>query len=183
MRILTLIDKTVQRIGFISALVLIPSLIFVRVFEIFTRNVLNKPGSLYNAMESELFLLFAFLTIGSAYVSGAHVRVDILRDRFSTRVKAIIEIIGSLLLALPLCGVALWYGSIIVQSSYGHAERSAIGFGAPIRWLLIATMLFGMAMLAVAVLSAVARNILIIAGRADDSPPQPDASIEPGDAS
>ena len=52
------IDRWIQRIGLIGAFIFLPLLIFVRVFEIYTRNIINQPSSLYNAMEREVFVVF-----------------------------------------------------------------------------------------------------------------------------
>ncbi len=156
------IDRWIQRISLIGAFVFLPLLIFVRVFEIYTRNIINQPSSLYNAMEREVFVVFIFLTFGAAYVSDGHVRVDVLRGRLSPRAKAWIEILGAVLLVLPLTAIVFWFGWDMVASAVKHGERSAIFFGASMRWFILATLPFGVALYAAAVLSRMARNILYL---------------------
>ncbi len=158
------IDRWILRLGLIGAFVFLPLLIFVRVFEIYTRNIINQPSSLYNAMEREVFVVFIFLTFGAAYVSDGHVRVDVLRGRFSPRAKAWIEIIGALLLALPLTAIVFWFGWDMIASAIKHGERSAIFFGASMRWFILATLPFGVALYAAAVLSRMTRNVLYLKG-------------------
>lgn len=158
------IDRWIQRIGLIGAFVFLPLLIFVRVFEIYTRNIINQPSSLYNAMEREVFVVFIFLTFGAAYVSDGHVRVDVLRGRFSPRAKAWIEVMGAILLVLPLTAIVFWFGWDMVASAVRHSEKSAIFFGASMRWFILATLPFGVALYAAAVLSRMTRNILYLRG-------------------
>ena len=157
-------DRWIQRIGLVGAFIFLPLLIFVRVFEIYTRNIINQPSSLYNAMEREVFVVFIFLTFGAAYVSDHHVRVDVLRARFSTRAKAWIETLGAIILVLPLTAIVFWFGWDMVASAVRHGERSAIFFGASMRWFILATLPFGVALYAAAVLSRMARNILYLRG-------------------
>lgn len=158
------IDQWIQRIGLIGAFVFLPLLIFVRVFEIYTRNIINEPSSLYNAMEREVFVIFIFLTFGAAYVSDGHVRVDVLRGRFSARAKAWIEVLGAVILVLPLTAIVFWFGWDMVASAVKHGERSAIFFGASMRWFILATLPFGVALYAAAVISRMTRNMLFLKG-------------------
>lgn len=158
------IDRWILRISLIGAFIFLPLLIFVRVFEIYTRNIINQPSSLYNAMEREVFVVFIFLTFGAAYVSDGHVRVDVLRGRFSPRVKAWIETLGAIFLVLPLTAIVFWFGWDMVASALKHGERSAIFFGASMRWFILATLPFGVALYAAAVLSRMTRNILYLKG-------------------
>ena len=158
------IDRWIRRISLIGAFIFLPLLIFVRVFEIYTRNIINQPSSLYNAMEREVFVVFIFLTFGAAYVSDGHVRVDVLRGRFSPRVKAWIETLGAIFLVLPLTAIVFWFGWDMVASALKHGERSAIFFGASMRWFILATLPFGVALYAAAVLSRMTRNILYLKG-------------------
>jgi len=162
---LSRIEKFIRRFGLSCALILLFLLMLVRNLEVFLRNVLQAPASVFNAMESELFLLFVFLIIGTATVSDAHVRVDIFRDRFSPRTKAAIEVIGTLFFILPFTFIMVWFGSYLVESAWSHSERAAIGFGAPIRWIIIAALPTGIAFFALASLTRTTRCIRFLLGR------------------
>lgn len=145
-------------VGFIAAAVLLPALIIGRCWEIISRNLLDSvTTSFFNAMEGELFLLLVFLTLATGYVGDAHVRVDIFRSRFSCRVRLWIECIATCLFAVPFTLIVLWYGYDLVVSAYQHGERSAAALGAPLRWLLIATVPFGITLFT---LTMIARVVL-----------------------
>jgi TRAP-type mannitol/chloroaromatic compound transport system permease small subunit len=166
-RLLT-IEKWIHRIGVACALVLLLGLMLVRNMEVFFRNVLDAPASVFNAMESELFLLFVFLIIGTATVSDSHVRVDILRERFSARTRAFIETVGVLVFVLPFAFIMLWFGSYLVESAWSHNERAAIGFGAPIRWIIVASLPLGIALFTLASMTCATRCIRFLRGRGPD---------------
>ena len=161
------LEARLRRVGMIAALILIPALMLTRLVEIVTR-YLNTPGSIYNAMESELFLLFAFLTIAAAYAGDHHVRVDIFRDRMGPRLRAWVEILGTLFFILPFACIVLWYGGILTGIVWSDGERSAIALGAPVRFLIIGAMPLGIAMFLTIALSRMTRAILFLRGRASD---------------
>lgn len=168
LRTLTTIETFIRRFGLACALLLVPSLIFVRLFEIYTRTALSKPASLYTAMERELFILFVFLSLAAAYLNDAHVRVDILRDRLSTRAKAVIEVLGGLFFVLPFAAIILWSGGIMGISAFEHNEKAAIALGAPARWIIVAALPVGVGLLALAVTSKVTRCVLHLVGKGPD---------------
>ncbi len=149
MKYVDLAERLVRSIGLYAALILLPLLIFGRVYEILTR-ALNTPGSLFNAMESELFLLFAFLIVGSAYVSNSHVRVDILDSRLSEKARAVIDLLGTLFFVLPFAAIVIWYGLTMVELAYQAGERSAVSFGAPLRWINVSAIPIGIGLFTIA---------------------------------
>lgn len=166
--ILVSLEDAVRRIGLGAAMVLLPALILVRLVEIYTRSWLNHPGSVFNAMERELFLLLVLLIIGSAYVSGSHVRVDVLRERFSAQTRSLIELLGGLLFVLPFGAVVFWYGTDMVSSAWVAGERAAIALGAPVRWLLVAALPFGVLLFSLAVVVRMARHWFFLMGDLPD---------------
>jgi len=158
------VERWVHRIGLWTAIILIPLLIGVRIVEMVTRK-LNTPSSLFNAMEAELFLLFAFLTIGAAYVSNAHVKVDILHERFSPQAKAWVDVLGALFFVLPFALIILWFGYDMVRLAFEAGERSALGLGRPLRWIIVAATPAGIGLFLLAVLCRMARQVLFLTGR------------------
>jgi TRAP-type mannitol/chloroaromatic compound transport system permease small subunit len=53
-----------------------------------------------------------------------HVRVDILYNRLSPRLRVWIDILGALLFLLPVCGLVLWYGWGFFLLSFHQWESS-----------------------------------------------------------
>lgn len=152
-------ERWIGRLGTFTAVVLLPALISVRIIEIVLRGVLNKPGSLFNAMEGELFVMFIFMAIAAAYLDNAHVRVDIFRSRFSSPIKAAVEIAGTVLFVLPFCLIVLWFGVQMAYDTYEHGERAAVALGSPARWVIVATVPVGIGLFCVAALSRSARHL------------------------
>src|SRR5688572_15938132 len=90
------IDKFTELTGYLFVLTIIP-LVLANVIEVFARYVLSAPTiwalDVTTMSYAALFMLGAAL----ALLKGAHVRTDILWDKFSDRTKGMID---SLALAL-----------------------------------------------------------------------------------
>lgn len=165
MRFVTATEKLIRRLGFGAALILLPAMMIARLTEITTRSM-NIPGSLFNAMEAEFFLLFAFLIAGAAAVNDAHVRVDIFRDRFGPRGRAWIELLGTVVFVVPFAIVVIWYGAVLVESAWSDGERAAFALGAPVRWIVVLATPLGIGLLGLAILCRTIRHVWFLLGRA-----------------
>lgn len=79
-----------------------------------------------------LFMLAAAWTLQA----GGHVRVDIFYAETSARTKALIELVGSLLLLLPFMLVLLWLSVPYAARSWSILEHSQEASGLPIVFVL-----------------------------------------------
>ena len=79
-----------------------------------------------------LFLLAAAWTLRA----GGHVRVDIFYDEASPRVRAWIDLLGSVLLLLPFMLVLLWLSLPYAARSWAVLERSQESSGLPLVFVL-----------------------------------------------
>jgi TRAP-type mannitol/chloroaromatic compound transport system permease small subunit len=104
--------------------------------------------------------------IGLAYALklDGHVRVDVVADRLSRRTRGWIELIGLLVLVLPLCYIMLVYGWPFVLRSWTLGEVSAAPGGLPYRWIIKSVILFAFALLAIAAISRILRVTAFLFG-------------------
>lgn len=158
-RFLLRTERSIRRLALVSAMILLPALITVRIVEIVLRGMLNKPGSLFNAMEGELFVMFVFTALAAALLDNAHVRVDIFRNRLSPRGKAVIEILGTVFFVLPFSLIVLWFGVDMTISVYEDGERAAIALGAPARWIIVGTVPVGIGLFCLAAVTRLIRHL------------------------
>ena len=158
--ILNALDRAVCGIGFWSALIILPAMIGVRIFEIVARKLFNAAFSLPQYLEWELFVFLILLTLGYAYVRDAHVRVDVIRERLSPALRGRIELLGLLLLMLPFVLVVLYFGIDYAAASFQDGERLALTLGGPWRWLLKGAMPFGLGLFLLAAIVAAVRNFV-----------------------
>jgi len=88
--------------------------------------------------ESILYLHAALFLLGAAYTlkRDGHVRVDIFYRGFSAKRKALIDLLGSLLLLLPVCSFLLWVSWDYVATAWSIYEGSQEAGGLPYVYLL-----------------------------------------------
>jgi TRAP-type mannitol/chloroaromatic compound transport system permease small subunit len=79
-----------------------------------------------------LFMLAAAWTLRM----GGHVRVDVFYAEALPRTKAVIDLIGSLLLLLPFALVLVWLGVPYAARSWAVLERSQEASGLPLVFVL-----------------------------------------------
>lgn len=88
--------------------------------------------------ESILYLHASVFMLGAAYTLrfDGHVRVDIFYRDFSARHKALVNLLGSLFLLLPVCIFLLWSSWGYVATAWSLREGSGEAGGLPYVYLL-----------------------------------------------
>ncbi|HUP22069.1 MAG TPA: TRAP transporter small permease subunit [Thermoanaerobaculia bacterium] len=77
-------------------------------------------------LELQWYLFSLVFLLGAAHVleCGAHVRVDVLYGRLSTRARSWIDLLGSLLFLIPFTVFGLWVSWPAVRNSWAIREGS-----------------------------------------------------------
>jgi TRAP-type mannitol/chloroaromatic compound transport system permease small subunit len=129
------IDAFTERTSYVFLLLIIP-LIFANVIEVFARYVLRDPTIW--ALDVTTMSYAALFMLGSAValLKGAHVRTDLLWEKFSDRTKGMIDSLAFVLFFLPTM-VVLFYISIDdFLYSVSINERGSSGAWTPVLWPL-----------------------------------------------
>jgi TRAP-type mannitol/chloroaromatic compound transport system permease small subunit len=92
-----------------------------------------------------------------AYQADAHIRVDVLHERFSPELKAWIDLYGIVLFVLPFTALMLIYGFPFVMDSYQTNEVSQSPGGLELRWLIKLVLVLGFSFLALAAFARLTR--------------------------
>lgn len=122
-------------VGAFSAVLLL--LLVANVFyDVVMRYLFNDVSVGMQELEWHLYaMIFLF---GVAYALGVdgHVRVDVVYERLNPRKRAVIDILGTLLLLWPFCLVVAAYGIGFAHEAYELGETSGDPGGLPYRWLI-----------------------------------------------
>ncbi|QKV19247.1 TRAP transporter small permease subunit [Oricola thermophila] len=113
--------------------------------------------------ESEYWLhtfLFA-LMIGYAYRHQAHVRIDLLRDNFPTRVKYLVEMVGIAIFLFTYSLLGAWYTFKYARSSFIEQEMSKSTIGLSDIWIVKSALV---AMFVLMGIAAISQFIKALAG-------------------
>lgn len=88
--------------------------------------------------ETVIYANAALFLLASAWTlrGGGHVRVDVFYAHATARTRALIDLVGSLLLLLPFALVLLWLSVPFAARSWAIFERSQETSGLPLVFLL-----------------------------------------------
>jgi TRAP-type mannitol/chloroaromatic compound transport system permease small subunit len=129
------IDKFTVVASYLFVIAIVP-LILANVVEVFARYVLRAPTvwalDVTTMSYATLFMLGAAL----ALLKGAHVRTDMLWERFSDRTKGMIDSLALLVFFLPTMAVLFFISWDDFLYSISIDERSSSGAWTPILWPL-----------------------------------------------
>ena len=143
----------------LSAYVLLPLLISVAIFDIIGRKFGNVGSTKLQELQWHFFFGSVMLSIGCAYLFDSHVRVDVLRSRFSPKLLKWIEIIGCGLALFPLSALLIWGGGDQFWRAFVSGERSAAAMGLGNRWIIMSVIPVGGVLLLLAGIYTVRKNI------------------------
>ncbi len=141
------IDWITEKIGIVMAFIFVPLLLFPNVYEVFSRYVLNDPTIW--ALDVTTYAFGALFMLAGSYAlqQGAHVRTDMLWDKFSDRTKGIIDSCAFVFLFLPTMAILTWSSWDDFIYSMSINEKSNSGAWQPVIWPLRAIIPFSCGLL------------------------------------
>jgi len=152
------IDAITEWTAYLFTLLVIP-LIVANVIEVFMRYVMNTPTSW--ALDVTTMSFGALFMLGASYtlLKGAHVRTDMLWEKFSERTKGIIDSLAFVLFFLP--SMIILFAISIDDFFYSLSinEKSTSGVWQPVIWPLRAVIPLAAALLFLQGLSEVMKSL------------------------
>ncbi|MEZ5465241.1 MAG: TRAP transporter small permease subunit [Lysobacteraceae bacterium] len=113
------------------------ALMVLLMFGLVAARYLFSIGSIAGQEAVQWLHALAFLLGASvALRADAHVRIDILQQRWSQRTRDVVELLGLLLLLLPFCVFVAWISLDYVAASWSVREASREPGGLPALYLL-----------------------------------------------
>ena len=167
-------------VGRLMGLVIL-GIIAVILFDVATRGSFYIGSTALQELEWHLHTAVLMLCLGYAYLTDSHVRIGLLRDRWSPRRKALVEFVGCLVFLVPFCAVAIFYGIEFAATAFAQGERSPSPGGLEARWIVKATVPLGMALLLLAGLAVMGRSLAVLLGAVEDDTLFPDRPPETAD--
>ena len=135
LRIIRILDRITECTGYLFVLLVVP-LVLANTIEVFMRYVLDSPTDW--ALDTTVMSSGALFMLGSAYalLKGAHVRTDMLWEKFSDRKKGIIDSVAYIVFFLP--SMALLFYISFEEFSYAVSinEKSTFTLWQPVIWPL-----------------------------------------------
>ncbi len=135
--------RIVNFAGLIAAFVFLPGLTLSSMFDIVTRRFLQLGSTPIQELTWHFFFACVMFGLGSTYLSDKHVRVDIVRERLSPRIKARLERFLIVILLIPLLLIVIWFGVRMTWISFLQDEGSRASLGLSSRWIVKSTLPIG----------------------------------------
>ena len=149
--------------GRIGAWISVPLMIII-VFDVITRRFLVLGSTKLQEGEWHLHAVLFLLCLGFAYLRNAHVRISLVHERFSPKVRRWIEFIGCLIFAIPYCAIVFYFATDFVERSWAVGEASDSATGLPYRWAIKAFLPAGMLLLGLAAIAVLLRKFVELFG-------------------
>ncbi len=137
-------------------------LIILICYDVFMRKLFKITSVAIFEMEWHLFAMIFLLSAGFTLKHDRHVRVDVFYGRFSKRVKAWVNLTGTLLFLIPLCWMTINSGWLFTKFAYVIHEQSSDPGGLPARYLIKAVIMVGFFFLLLQALSLALQSVLEI---------------------
>ena len=139
-------------------------LLIVIVCNVVLRYLFTEGRIEFEEIQWHLYSIGFLLGIPYALVTDSHIRVDVMRERFSTQTRAWIELYGLLLLLIPFTLLVIINALPFVSYSFSTAEVSQSPGGLPYRWLIKLMLPLGFSILLIAAISRLSRVMCYLFG-------------------
>ncbi len=151
----TLVGKTVSWLSLV--------LVAIIILDVMLRYSLNMTSSASFELEWHLFAVLFLLSAGWTLKQDKHVRVDVFYQRFSNKQKAWVNMVGCLLLLMPLCIVGVIEGLQFTENAFVLNETSPDPGGLPARFVVKAAIPIGFLLLGLQAVSEFLKSVQTIA--------------------
>jgi TRAP-type mannitol/chloroaromatic compound transport system permease small subunit len=130
------LEAFVRGIGVLACIVLLPAQVAITTFYVLARKLYNFQLTPLQELEWHCFFALVVLTFGMTLLADRHVRIDVAREHFGERTRAVIEIIGFFLALLPFCLAMIYFGADLAFKAFLTNEKSPAALGLPYRWII-----------------------------------------------
>ena len=155
------IDRFIKSIGNVIAWTYV-LLVLVIITQVTLRKGFSSGLIILEELQWHLYAIGVMFGMSYAQVNNAHVRVDLFYGGFRAKTQQIIEVIGILTLVLPFIYVIFVHSLDFVYQAWRINESSESPSGLPWRWAIKAVMPTSFALLALAVISRLIRDLTLL---------------------
>lgn len=137
-------------------------LVLIVCFDVFTRYALKRSSVAVQETEWHLFAFLFLIAAAFTLKHDRHVRVDVFYAKFSGRLKAWVDFLGSLLFLVPFTIITIIASKDFVLNSFLMGEESPDPGGLPARYILKAAIPVGFSLLLLQAFSLLFKSLLAI---------------------
>ena len=161
LRLSKALDRFITSVGE-SAAWLSVALIAVIITQVILRYVFSEGLVKLEELQWHLYAVGIMLGLSYCATRDTHIRLDLLQHRFSKRTKEIVDLIGTVVLLLPMVTIILMHSWPFVAESFRLMEASDSVVGLPYRWVVKSFLLTGFGLLGLAGVSRMIRAVAFL---------------------
>lgn len=130
-RYLELLKNRVDQLSALLCIVIVGSMTLLVTYQVVARYLFNSPSAVSEVLSRYLFIWLVL--IGGAYVFGSreHMAITFMRDRFSRKVRLVLEMVSelvTLLFALAVMVFGGWHGMSRQMAQLDSALQIPMGY-------------------------------------------------------
>ena len=165
-RLQEFLARIVIGVGKVSAWFSIPLMVVI-IFDVVTRRFLVLGSTKLQEGEWHLHAILFLMCIGFTYLNDGHVRIDLIRERLSSRAKNWVELVGCIVFVIPYCLIVVYFAEDFLERSWAVSEASDSATGLPYRWAIKAFLPIGLFVLLLSGITVLLRKIIELFGPPD----------------
>ena len=119
-----MMDRTSERIGH-TIYWLVLAAVLISAANATVRKIFNYSSNSFLEIQWYLFSMIFLMCAGYTLKNNEHVRIDIISGRFSARVRAGIDIFGTLFFLMPMAILVMWLSWPLFVEAYTRHEVSS----------------------------------------------------------
>ncbi|MCR9213744.1 MAG: TRAP transporter small permease subunit [Proteobacteria bacterium] len=146
-------------------------LAFVIGYDVVGRKFFYTGSIVLQDLEWHLHGAAVMLGFGAAYLKDAHVRVDLVREKFKPSGKLKLEIFGIIVFMIPYLGMLAYFSVDYALRSYVTNEGPVGGTGLDHRWIIKSFLTIGLGLLILSACSVLSRCIVCLRAQAQECSP------------
>ncbi|NMG29763.1 TRAP transporter small permease subunit [Aromatoleum evansii] len=131
------------------------------------RKAFNVGSNAFLEIQWYLFAAVFMLGAGYAFLQNAHVRIDVIANKLSPRMRNLIDVVGIIVFLLPLCYFMITFSWPVVHGAWVSGEMSS-NAGGLIRWPVYALVPAGFGLLALQAISELIKRLAFLTGNGPD---------------
>jgi len=166
LRLSRLIDRLNERVGR-SVYWLVLVAVVISAGNAIIRKVFNYSSNAFLEAQWYLFSAVFLFCAGYTLLRNEHVRIDVITGRFSRRVQAWIDILGTLLFLLPMAAIFIYLSWPVFVRTWVHHEISGSAGGLVI-WPARLLVPIGFSLLALQAVSELIKRVAFLRGLGPD---------------
>ncbi len=121
--------------GRIAAVCMV-GLVFLIMYDVVGRKFFATGSVMIQDLQWHIHGVVAMFAFGYTYTRNAHVRIDVIAQRYSPRFRLWMELLVVVFLVIPFFLVIAWYGYTFAERAFVRGEGANGGRGLPHRWIV-----------------------------------------------